>query len=104
MSTSSVGNGQRGGGHSGGGHSGGGHSGGSSGSSGSNTNSGSSTSSAPGSKDGLLVDGNNTGINVQTDTNQKQDCQTVGGTSPMSSSCIANSNNHITESGGILMK
>ena|SRR5215469_14815970 len=52
----------------------------------------------------LLVDGNNTGINIQTDTNQPQTCQTVGANSPLSGSCIANSNNQITQSGGILKK
>jgi hypothetical protein len=88
VSTSAVGNGQRGGGH------GGGHGGTSS------TNSGISS----GSSNGLLVDGNNTGINAQTDTNQKQDCQTAGETSPISGSCTANSNNQNTQSGGILDK
>jgi hypothetical protein len=47
---------------------------------------------------------NNQGVNVQTDTDQKQDCQTVGETSAMSGSCVANSNNQITESGGTLKK
>jgi hypothetical protein len=90
VSTSVVGNGQRGGGHGGGGHGGG--------------SSSSSSSSSSGNSNSLLVDGNNTGINVQTDTNQKQDCQTAGGTSAISGSCIANSNNQITESGGIVKK
>jgi hypothetical protein len=85
VSTSVVGNGQRGGGHGGG-------------------SSSSSSSSSSGNSNSLLVDGNNTGINVQTDTNQKQDCQTAGGTSAISGSCIANSNNQITESGGIVKK
>jgi hypothetical protein len=96
VSTSAVGNGQSGG-HGGGGHGGGGfggHGGGSS----------SGSSSISGSSNSLLVDGNNTGINIQTETDEKQDCQTVGGSSPMSGSCIANSNSHITESGGILKK
>jgi hypothetical protein len=46
----------------------------------------------------------NQGVNVQTGTDQKQNCETAGETSPMSGSCIANSNNQITESGGILKK
>jgi hypothetical protein len=47
---------------------------------------------------------NNTGVNVQTDTNQKQDCQTVGGTSGISGSCIGTSTDTVTQSGGILKK
>jgi hypothetical protein len=92
VSTSAVGNGQTGG----GGHGGGGH--------GSGSGSSSSSSSSSGNSNSLLVDGNNTGINVQTHTDEKQDCQTAGETSPMSGSCVANSNNQITESGGILKK
>ena len=46
----------------------------------------------------------NTGVNVPTDTDQKQNCQTVGGTSPISGSCTAKSNDTITQSGGILNK
>jgi hypothetical protein len=94
VSTSAVGNGQTGG----GGHGGGGHG------SGSGSSSSSSSSSSSGKSNSLLVDGNNTGINVQTHADEKQDCQTVGETSPMSGSCIANSNNQITQSGGILKK
>ncbi len=45
---------------------------------------------------------NRPGVNLQTDTNQPQTCQTIGRNSPLSGSCIANSTNHITESGGIL--
>jgi len=44
------------------------------------------------------------GINLQTGTNQTQHCQTVGVNSPLSGSCIANSNNQNTESSGILDK
>jgi hypothetical protein len=44
---------------------------------------------------------NNTGINVQTDTNQKQDCQTVGGTSGISGSCTATSTDTVNQTGGI---
>ncbi len=47
---------------------------------------------------------NNTGVNVPTDTNQKQDCQTVGGGSGIANSCQATSNDIITQSGGILKK
>ena len=31
----------------------------------------------------------NQGVNVQTDTNQKQDCTTVGGSSGIANSCTA---------------
>jgi len=44
---------------------------------------------------------NNTGVNVQTDTNQKQDCLTAGGTSGFSGSCTATSTDNIMQSGGI---
>jgi len=47
---------------------------------------------------------NNTGVNVQTDTNQKQVCQTVGGTSGISGSCIGTSTDRINQSGGQLTK
>jgi hypothetical protein len=47
---------------------------------------------------------NNTGVNVPTDTNQKENCQTVGGTSGISDSCRATSTNTVTSSGGILQK
>jgi|SRR5215467_12398239 len=43
---------------------------------------------------------NNTGVNVQTDTNQKQDCLTVGGTSGISGSYIGTSTDMVTQSGG----
>ena len=39
---------------------------------------------------------NNTGINVPTDTQQQQECETAGGTSPATSTHI------ITQSGGVL--
>ena len=45
---------------------------------------------------------NNTGVNVPTDTDQKQQCDTAGGTSPMSTSCTATSSDTITQSGGVL--
>ena len=45
---------------------------------------------------------NNTGVNVQTDTNQKQECQTAGETSPISGSCTATSSDKVDQSGGIL--
>ena len=47
---------------------------------------------------------NNTGVNVPTDADQKQQCDTVGGTSPISSSCTATSSDTITSSGGVLKK
>jgi hypothetical protein len=62
---------------------------------------------------------NNAGINVQTTTDQKQECQTTGGSSPISAgittgspttgagasgpgSCSATSTSHVSESGGEL--
>jgi hypothetical protein len=45
---------------------------------------------------------NNTGINVPTDTQQKQECETAGGTSPITSSCTAASTDTVTQSGGIV--
>jgi hypothetical protein len=51
---------------------------------------------------------NNTGINVPTDTGQKQNCQTVGANSGIGDttggSCTASSSDNIQESGGILKK
>jgi hypothetical protein len=47
---------------------------------------------------------NNTGVNVQTSTDQKQDCLTAGGGSGISGSCTATSNDGVTQSGGILKK
>jgi hypothetical protein len=47
---------------------------------------------------------NNTGVNVQTETNQPQTCQTVGGTSGISGSCVGTSTDTVTQSGGILKK
>ena len=87
VSTSAVGNGHTGGWGSG-----------------SDSGSGSGSGSGRDPSNNLLVHGNNTGINIQTDTNQPQTCQTVGANSPLSGSCIANSNNQITQSGGILKK
>ncbi|MFZ0512082.1 MAG: hypothetical protein WAM14_10790 [Candidatus Nitrosopolaris sp.] len=49
----------------------------------------------------VLAVGSNTGINVQTDINQKQECDTAGGTSAITSSCHATSTNTVTQSGGI---
>ena len=45
---------------------------------------------------------NNTGVNEQTDTGQKNTCETVGANSGESSSCTASANNANTASGGIL--
>jgi hypothetical protein len=39
----------------------------------------------------------NSHINVQTDTNQRQDCETASGTSPISDSCTASSSNVISQ-------
>jgi hypothetical protein len=47
---------------------------------------------------------NNTGVNVQTDTNQKQNCETAGGASGISGSCQATSTDTVTQSGGVLKK
>jgi len=47
---------------------------------------------------------NNTGVNVQTDTNQPQTCQTVGGTSGIADSCHATSTDNLQQSGGMLKK
>jgi hypothetical protein len=52
----------------------------------------------------VTIHDNNTGVNVQTDTNQKQNCVTAGSMSPLSGSCTAHSTNTVTESGGILKK
>ncbi len=43
---------------------------------------------------------NNTGINVPTDTDQKQNCQTAGANSGIGGSCTASSTDTITQSGG----
>jgi hypothetical protein len=45
----------------------------------------------------------NSRTNIQTDTNQRQECETAGGTSPISGSCTAASSNTITQSGGDTM-
>ena len=45
---------------------------------------------------------NNTGINVPTDTQQKQECETAGGNSGVSNSCTAASTDTVTQSGGIM--
>jgi hypothetical protein len=44
----------------------------------------------------------NTGINVPTDTQQKQECETAGGTSPITASCHATSTDTVTSSGGVM--
>jgi hypothetical protein len=49
----------------------------------------------------VLTVGSNTGINVQTDIDQKQDCKTAGSNSGISSSCTATSSNTVTQNGGI---
>ncbi|MFZ0895237.1 MAG: hypothetical protein WAZ77_12115 [Candidatus Nitrosopolaris sp.] len=45
---------------------------------------------------------NNTGINVPTDTQQQQECETAGGSSGVSNSCHADSTDNISQSGGIM--
>jgi hypothetical protein len=98
----SSGGGSSGGGSSGGGSSGGGSSGG--GSSGGGSSGGGSSGGGSSGGRSVLVDGSNTGISVQTDTHQKQDCQTVGGTSGIANSCIATSTDTVGQSGGMLKK
>ena len=44
----------------------------------------------------------NEGISVPTDTKQNQECQTAGGTSPISASCTALSTNLNSQLGGLL--
>ena len=50
----------------------------------------------------LAANVNNTGINIPTDTQQKQECETAGGTSPIDGSCTASSTVTNTQSGGVL--
>jgi hypothetical protein len=47
---------------------------------------------------------NNTGVNVPTNTDQKQNCETAGANSGIGGSCTASSTDTITQSGGILKK
>ena len=54
--------------------------------------------------DNTNVKVNNTGINEPTDTNQKAQCDTAGGTSPVSTSCGEGSTDNIANSGGQLHK
>ena len=44
------------------------------------------------------------GINVQTNTDQKQKCDTTGGSSGITDSCKATTRDGITQSGGELRK
>jgi uncharacterized membrane protein len=44
----------------------------------------------------------NSGIAIPVITAQQQECETAGGTSPVTGSCIATSTNTVTESGGIV--
>jgi hypothetical protein len=54
----------------------------------------------------LVNDGNKTkgndGISIHTDVKQKQECQTAGGTSPITGSCLAVSTNTVNNTGGVL--
>ena len=43
----------------------------------------------------------NSGVNVPTDTDQKQECETAGGNSGVTNSCTAASTDTVTQSGGI---
>jgi hypothetical protein len=52
----------------------------------------------------ITIHVNNTGVNVPTDTNQKQDCKTVGESSGISDSCHATSTVTVTSNGGMLQK
>ena len=54
--------------------------------------------------DNVTKNFNNTGINVQTSTSQKQGCDTSGGSSGISGSCTASASHTVTQSGGILKK
>ena len=47
---------------------------------------------------------NNNGTNVQTETNQKQNCITAGGYSGVADSCHASSSDKVESSGGLLSK
>ena len=44
----------------------------------------------------------NDGISLPTNTKQNQECQTAGGTSPITASCTAVSTNTISQLGGLL--
>ena len=54
----------------------------------------------------LAANGNKTkendGISIPTKTQQKQECETAGATSPVTASCTAVNTNTITQSGGVL--
>jgi len=52
----------------------------------------------------ITIHVNNTGINVPTETSQKQQCDTVGVNSPIGGSCLATSTDNINQQGGILKK
>jgi hypothetical protein len=49
---------------------------------------------------GNSITTDNEGVNVQTDTNQTQGCQTGGEMSGITDSCQASSADHVTQSGG----
>ena len=54
----------------------------------------------------LAANGNKTkendGISIPTKTQQKQECETAGGTSPITASCTAVSLNNVSNSGGVM--
>ncbi len=47
---------------------------------------------------------NNTGVNIPTDTDQKQNCETAGSGSTIGGSCTASSTDTTFQQGGILKK
>ena len=44
----------------------------------------------------------NSGISIPSDAKQQQECQTAGGTSPISLSCTAASTNTVSNTGGVM--
>ena len=52
----------------------------------------------------ITVRVNNSGINMPTNTDQKQQCDTVGANSGIADSCHATSTDNINQQGGILKK
>jgi len=52
----------------------------------------------------ITIHVNNTGINVPTETSQKQQCDTVGANSGITGSCLGTSTDNINQQGGILKK
>jgi hypothetical protein len=44
----------------------------------------------------------NNGIKIPSDAKQNQECQTAGGTSPVTTSCTAASRNTVANTGGVM--